>query len=241
VVAGLLLSAPALAQRGGRGGQPPQTARAASPMDIAGYWTALITDDWQYRMITPAKGDARHIPLNNAGQQVAGQWDPAADEAAGLACKGYGAPSIMRLPTRINVTWENDEVLRIDTDFGMQTRLFNFPGANARPGERSWQGFSTAAWEVRPGANPGGPGASLKVDTTNLREGYLRKNGIPFSEETFMTEYYNLITEDDGARYLVIQTYVKDPVYLNGHWVRTLQYRREADGSKWNPTPCTAY
>jgi len=80
----------------------------------------------------------------------------------------------------------------------------------------------------------------LKVDTTNLRAGYLRKNGVPFSENAFMTEYYNLVVEDDGNQYLVIQTFVADPRYLTGHFVRTMQFKREPDGSKRNPVPCSA-
>ena len=81
---------------------------------------------------------------------------------------------------------------------------------------------------------------TLHVDTSNLRAGYLRKNGVPFSEDAFMTEYYNLIVEDDGAQYLVIQTFVADPRYLSRHFVRTLQFKREPDGSKRNPIPCSA-
>ena len=81
---------------------------------------------------------------------------------------------------------------------------------------------------------------SLRVNTNNLRAGYLRKNGVPFSEQAFMTEYYNLIVEEDGAQYLVVQLYVADPRYLTGHWVRTVQFKREADASKRNPTACSA-
>lgn len=231
-------------------GSEPPSPQETAPIDITGYWVSLITDDWQYRMITPPRGDYPYIPLNAAGRAIADNWDPARDEAAGDQCKGYGAPAIMRLPGRLNIQWQDAQTLRMDIDTGEQTRIFHFGDAMAT-GARSWQGFSSAHWDI-PGINSGFGGAgslalrqrgssgSLQVDTTNLRSGYLRKNGVPFSEQTFMTEYYNLISEDDGAQYLVIQTFVEDPQFLNAHFVRTLQFKRESDGSKWNPRPCSA-
>ena len=239
-VLAMLALTPTLQAQFGRGAAgPPAEGRTGAPIDMTGYWTALITDDWQYRMITPQPGDYSYVPLSPEGRRVADTWDSAVDEAVGEECKGYGAPAIMRLPTRLRVSWEDDNTLRIDTDLGMQTRMFYFPSAQAESGERTWQGFSAAEWEVEGGR--GGPTfGSLKVDTTNLRPGYLRKNGVPFSEDTFMTEYFNLLTEDNGDQYLIIQTFVDDPVYLSGHFVRTLQFKREPDGEKWNPTPCVA-
>jgi hypothetical protein len=247
----------AAAAQGRRGAQAaaPTTARAAAPIDITGHWVSLITDDWVYRMITPAKGDYSYLPLNAEARRVADTWDPARDEAAGEQCKGYAAPAIMRLPSRVEICWQDDNTLELDIDTGMQTRLFHF-GQREPQGARSWQGWSAASWELsgnRANANasffanaPTSLAAiervgSLRVDTSNLRAGYLRKNGVPFSEDAFMTEYYNLIVEDDGNQYLVIQTFVADPRYLAGHWVRTLQFKREPDASKRNPVPCSAH
>ncbi|HEY9182285.1 MAG TPA: hypothetical protein VIQ99_03735, partial [Gammaproteobacteria bacterium] len=228
---------------------PPPTARAAAPIDITGHWVSLITDDWVYRMITPAKGDVSYVPLNAEGRRIAETWDPARDQAAGEACKGYAAPAIMRLPSRVEITWQDDNTLKLDIDTGMQTRVFHF-GQREPQGARSWQGWSYATWELSGTTEQFYPGptslgqikraGSLRVDTSNLRAGYLRKNGVPFSENAFMTEYYNLLVEDDGNQYLVIQTFVADPRYLTGHFVRTLQFKREPDGSKRNPVPCSA-
>lgn len=244
-----LVTAAEAQQRGAAQQQAPATARAAAPIDITGHWVSLITDDWVYRMITPAKGDFSYVPLNAEGRRLAEAWDPARDEAAGEECKGYAAPAIMRLPSRVEITWVDDNTLKLDIDTGMQTRLFHF--GNAEPqGARSWQGWSSASWELSGTTEQFYPGptslgqikraGSLKVDTTNLRAGYLRKNGVPFSENAFMTEYYNLIVEDDGNQYLVIQTFVADPRYLTNHFVRTMQFKREPDASKRNPMPCSA-
>jgi hypothetical protein len=237
--------------QGRRGAQPtqPATPRAGAPIDITGHWVSLITDDWVYRMITPAKGDVSYVPLNAEGRRIAEAWDPARDEAAGEQCKGYAAPAIMRLPSRVEITWQDDNTLKLDIDTGMQTRLFHFNQREAQ-GARSWQGWSSASWQLSGTTEQFYPGPTslgqvkraggLKVDTTNLRAGYLRKNGVPFSENAFMTEYYNLIVEEDGNQYLVIQTFVADPTYLRGHFVRTLQFKRESDGSKRTPVSCSA-
>ena len=115
------------AQRGGAQGPAP-TPRAAAPIDISGYWVSLVTDDWRWRMVTPPKGDYLYLPLNPAGRQAADNWDPAKDEAAGEQCKGYGAPSIMHLPGRLRITWEDDSTLKLDADAGTQTRVFQFIG-----------------------------------------------------------------------------------------------------------------
>jgi len=242
-------TADAQARRPAPAAGPPATAKAAAPIDITGHWVSLITDDWVYRMITPAKGDVSYVPLNPEGRRVADAWDPARDEAAGEQCKGYAAPAIMRLPSRVEITWQDDNTLKLDIDTGMQTRLFHF-GQTEPQGARSWQGWSAASWQLSGTTEQFYPGptslgqikraGTLKVDTTNLRAGYLRKNGVPFSENAFMTEFYNLIVEDDGNQYLVIQTFVADPRYLTAHFVRTMQFKREPDASKRNPVPCSA-
>jgi hypothetical protein len=231
---------------------PPASGKAGAPIDLTGNWVSLITDDWVYRMITPKKGDYLYVPLNAEGKRVADTWDPARDQAAGEECKGYAAPAIMRLPSRVQISWQDDNTLKLDIDNGMQTRLFRF-GQREPQGARSWQGWSYARWELSGNTERQPTFAdantslgsvkrqgALHVDTSNLRGGYLRKNGVPFSEDTFMTEYYNLIVEEDGNQYLVIQTFVEDPKYLTRHFVRTLQFKREPDASKRAPVPCSA-
>ena len=169
----LILALPTGAQaQFGRGAAPPPVqGRDGAPFDLTGYWTALITDDWQYRMITPVAGDYSYIPLNDEGRRVADEWDSAADEAAGEECKAYAAPAIMRLPTRLRIAWENDQTLRIDTDLGMQTRMFHFDGAEApMPANRPGRDSLEAAWEIEGGR--GGPVfGSLKVDTEQSATG----------------------------------------------------------------------
>src|ERR1700741_2685610 len=134
IVLAVLLSIPvagAYAQAG-RGGVP-STPKAVSPTDFTGYWVSVVTEDWLYRMVTPAKGDYASVPLNAEGRKLADAWDPAKDEAAGNQCKAYGAPAIMRVPGRLHITWQDDNTLKIEADSGRQTRLLHFGAAS--PGQ----------------------------------------------------------------------------------------------------------
>src|SRR5438874_10930723 len=150
--------------RGGAGQRGTQTPKEAAPIDLTGYWVSIVTEDWRYRMVTPAKGDFASLPTNPAGTQAGQQWDPAKDEAAGEQCKSYGAAAIMRVPGRVHITWDNDTTLKIETDAGQQTRLFRFGESQPPAGPGTWQGNSVATWET-PGGRRGGPpaGGSLKV------------------------------------------------------------------------------
>jgi hypothetical protein len=230
-----------LAQGRGRGAQPPGTARASAPFDATGYWVAVITEDWRWRMVTPAKGDYQSIPINAAAQKVGDAWDPAKDEAAGEQCKAYGAPGLMRAPTRLNISWLDDNTLKVESDYGMQTRLLRFSTQKPSGGAPSLQGESVAQWQgVGRGAGEGNGGGTLFIRTSNLRPGYLRKNGVPYSANTTMTEYWDLITEPNGDRRLLMLLIVEDPVYLQQPWTVPVHFKKERDGSKWDPTPCSA-
>jgi hypothetical protein len=227
----------------GRGGGPA-TARAAAPFDPTGYWVAIISEDWRWRMVTPAKGDVVSIPLSVEGLRVAEAWDPAKDEAAGEQCRAYGAPGLMRGPTRLHVTWQDDNTLKIESDYGTQTRLLRFGAAGAvAPGAKTWQGVTTAQWIMAAGGarGRGGPRhGSIKSVTTQMRPGYLRKNGVPYSDRAVFTEYWDLQTETNGDQYLVDTNLVDDPVYLQTPWITALHFKKEPDGSKWDPSTCDA-
>jgi hypothetical protein len=234
--------------RGGRGG-PPLPPKQDAPFDATGNWVSVVTEDWRFRMVTAPKGDFAGVPLNADGRKIAGDWDAAKDEASGNLCRAYGAPALMREPSRFHVTWQDDNTLKIESDSGMQTRILHF-GGNPQGAAPSLQGYSVAQWQLSLGGRagrggqgqPGGAaqrGGSLKVVTTNLTPGYLRRNGIPYSARTTLTEYYDLLRESDGDQWLVVKTIVEDPQYLTGPFITSTNLKREADGSKWKPSPCT--
>ena len=257
-------------QRGQRGA--PQPARAATPIDLTGYWVAVVSEDWRHRMATSAKGDYESLPINAEARRVADGWDLDKDNAAGLQCKPFGIGGIIRQPGRLHITWPDDNTLKIDFDAGTQTRLLYFDKSKQPAGEKSWQGFSTAQWEgppagprgaparaqlgnnegpVAPGGGGrgqrGGPalssslnqGGSLKVVTTNFRAGYLRKNGVPYSENASITEYFNRLPQHpNGDNWLLVVTIIEDPTYLTQPFYTSTHFRLEPNGSKWSPTPC---
>jgi hypothetical protein len=211
-------------------------ARDRAPIDLTGYWVSYVTENWRYRMVTPAKGEYRRIPASRAALPLINAWDPAADERAGNQCKSYGAGAIMSVPGRLHITWQDADTLRVETDAGRQTRLFRFAPRTTipSPGPRSWQGESAATWE------PAAGGGSLRVVTSNLRAGYLRKNGVPYGERATVTEHFDVAPLADAGRLLLVTTIVEDPEYLTGPYIVSPHFKKEPDGSKWDPTPCSS-
>jgi hypothetical protein len=247
----VLFCAGAYAQQAGRG-NPAPSPKAAAPADFTGYWVSIVSteDQWLLRMNSPGKGIYPGIFLTPEGRKLADSWDPAKDEAAGDACKAYGAPAIMMVPGHLHVTWENDSTLRIDADAGTQTRIFHFGGPAPQSGDPQLQGYSIARWDSQGGRGTEAgealyrkTGNALKVVTTHMRPGYLYKNGIPYSGNAVLTEYFNRIVEPNGGPngepWLIVMTVLEDPQYLAESFIRTLYFKKLPDGSRWSPSPCS--
>jgi len=267
ILSGCLASS--LAAQGGRGAV---AGRGSAPVDLTGYWVAVVSEDWRHRMETPKKGDVESVPVNAEGRRVANAWDLEKDDSAGLQCKAFGVGGIVRQPGRLHITWQDDNTLKMEFDAGTQTRLLTFDRTKQPTGEKTWQGFSTAQWEgpgggrgaapvraqignstgpIAPGGGGrgqrGGPalassineGGSLKIVTTNFREGYLRKNGVPYSENASITEYVHRLPSEPGEdTWLLVITVVEDSKYLTQPFYTSTQFKLEPNGSKWAPSPC---
>jgi len=255
------------AQQGRAGGPAapatPPTPQASAAIDLTGNWVAVVTEDWRWRMVTPPKGDYASLPINPEGTKVADTWMPAMDGQ----CEAYGMAGLLRMPTRLRISWQDPQTLKIETDAGVQTRLLHFDEHAAAPAARSLQGFTTAEW-IRPGRNAnnafgpgggvggargGGPGAgappapeplprggSLKAVTRMLRPGWLRKNGVPYSENAEVTEFFERFTVPNGDEWFTVDTIVHDSKYYNQDVVVSSHFKKEADASKWSPAPCRA-
>jgi hypothetical protein len=290
-VALLCVSASPVAAQVAQGAPPPpaaqQTARQAAPIDFTGTWASVVTEDWQWRFVTPIVGDYTGVPLNQVGDKTARAWNHEADVQAGEQCKGFGAAGINRLPTRMQISWVDDNTMKLDWDLGTQSRLVYFDKSKAPTGPPSYQGHAIGEWidvpapagrggggrGAAPAAAPaadaapaggragaaaapgreggggragGGRGAAapaaraggLKIVTTNLKAQYLRQNGVPVSEKAVVTEFLDIVPSPDGAQWLVVKTQVDDPTYLSGWYQVSSQFKKEADNSKWSPTPC---
>jgi hypothetical protein len=200
---------------------------------------SVVAEHWHLRMLVPAKGDFSMLPLNPEGRRLANTWDPAKEAAGGEPCKSYGAAAIMRVPGRLSIHWADDNTLQMDIDSGTQTRLLRFGGpARAASEAPQWQGHSVAVWEGVGGRGGGEGSAHLKVTTTRMRPGYLRKNGVPYSAQTTVQEYFDRFTEPNGDEWLVVDSIVTDPQYLTQPYVTSVAFKRIPDRSGWDPTPC---
>jgi hypothetical protein len=241
-LAGLALTAQA-AQPSGP--PPPQTPKAGAPIDLTGYWVSIVNEEWRWRMVTPPKGDYASVPLNPNGRRVADTWDTSQDGS----CKAYGAGGLMRMPTRVHITWEGEDLLKIETDAGKQTRRLVFGKPAPAGTASSLQGYSMAQWNRTlvplglmgfnfgpPRPNP--PGGSLQVVTTNLTDGWLRKNGVPYSANAKVTEYFDRFPSTNGDEWFMVTTVVEDPQYLFEPFVTSSHFKREKDGAKWDPAAC---
>ena len=306
------LATSASAQVAQTGPQPPivqQPARVAAPVDLTGTWASVVTEDWQWRFVTPIVGDYTGVPMNSVADKLARSWNPEADVKAGEQCKGFGAAAINRLPTRLQISWQDENTMKLDWDLGTQSRLVYFDKSKQPVGPPSYQGHAIGEWIDLPapagrggggggggagGAAPaaaqadapaaapaaggraaaagaaagGGRGAGragappaaaaagraggggraggapapraggLKIVTTNLRPQYLRQNGVPVSEKAVVTEYLDVVPAPDGSEWLIVKTNVDDPTYLNGWYIVSSQFKKEANNAKFSPTPC---
>jgi len=221
-------------------GRAQQSAKEMAAIDITGNWAALVTEDWRFRMVVAAAGDYEGIGLTPKGREIANAWDPDADLAAGNACKAYGAGGLMRIPGRLNISWASDNVLQINTDAGMQTRLLKFGPAQDNAGAGTLQGVTRASWQIERAGGFGGPvtGGSINAVTTDMAPGYLRRNGVPYGAQAELKEYFELLIGGDGTQYLTVISVLEDPEHLTQLFTTSTNFKREPDDSKWNPSEC---
>ena len=237
--------------------RPAPTARDLAPIDITGYWVSVVTEDWRYRMVMPMKGDFGSVPLNADGRKMAETWR--AEQAGG--CQAFGVGSGMRAPGRLHITWEGDSTLRIDTEAGAQTRRL-YLGAPPASGAPTWQGVSAATWDGPPDVidvlrtggfdqlNRGTGQAArrlawtpLKVVTTNFRAGWLRANGVPYSDRATITEHFMRYAVPDSGEWLTVRTVVDDPLYLVQPFMVSTNFKKVGppEGGphvEWRPKAC---
>lgn len=233
----------AVAQRGSSA--EPVSARDAAPFDITGYWVSVVSEDWRWRMLDAEPGDALNgIPLNQAGRELAEAW---VSEDGMQSCLTFGGAGIIRYPGRLHIDWEDDDTLRIDFSAGEQTRLLHFNNESTQESSASsLQGDTRANWykerQTR-GLGFGGPvrsfdGGNLRSVTSNLQAAFLQRNGIPYSNQATIEDFYKVIDAPNGDRWLIITSVVTDPVYLQQHWITSTNFKYEENGDNWNPISC---
>jgi hypothetical protein len=234
-----LLTAPSAVAQPGSAGAAALTPRTSAPFDIEGYWISVVNEDWMFRMVTPPAGEYGGVPLNRAGREIADSWNPDDDAQSGDLCRAYGAPALLRIPGRIRFEWQDEDTLLLQTEAGEQTRSIEF--LNAMGGAATRQGLSFARWELA-GGTRGERHGNLRVETSNLLPGYLRKNGVPYSDTAQVTEFLSIYPAPNGDTWLVVTTEVEDPRYLSQSFITSTHFKKlaDAEGSRyWQPLPCS--
>jgi hypothetical protein len=152
----------------------------------------------------------------------------------------------MRIPGRLHISWQDDLTIEVETDAGKQTRLFHF--GNPPDKAADYQGSSKAEWDqgnsgagglfFGGGGAAGAPSGSLKVVTTRMKPGYATANGVPFSGNALLTEYYDLVKERNGVEYLILTAVLDDPTYLSQPMWTSTHFKKQEDAAGFKPVGC---
>ena len=203
---------------------------AEAQMNLAGGWAQRFHEDAPERGAGPEIGDYLGLPINEAARLRADAWDASKWTIPERQCEPHPPDYGPRGPASLRIASTVDEVSQ-DVIAWHVTLMWMLPRRtiymDGRPhpssyAQHTWQGFSTGEWE----------GDMLKVTTTHLKEGWLRRNGLPRSETATLVEYF--IRHGD---YLTLVTVVKDPVYLTEPLVRTSNWVAD-QGFQLGPFAC---
>ena len=204
-------------------------APAAAQVDFSGEWAPRFWEDQLERVPGPELGDFLGIPISDAARLRAESWDASIQTLPEWQCRPHSADYIWRGPSPLTIAKEVDPVSRQIVAFHAQwlrsvDRAVYLDGRPHPPADalHTWSGFSTAKWD----------GDILTVTVTHLKEGYLRRNGLPRSDKATLTEHW--IRNGD---YLTIVSIVNDPVYLTEPFIRTTDYELDLH-QHVPPYPC---
>jgi hypothetical protein len=206
------------------------TIALSAQMDLAGSWGQRFHEDLPERGAGPDIGDYLGLPINDAARLRADSWDAAKWTMPERQCEPHPADYAPRGPASMRISSTIDPVSQDVTSWHttlmwMLPRRTLYMDGRAHPSpnaQHSWQGFSTGEWE----------GDMLKVTTTHLKEGWVRRNGVPRSDKATLVEYFIRHGE-----YLTLVTVVKDPVYLTEAFVRTSNWVLDP-GFQLSPFSC---
>mgnify|MGYP006272605117 CR=1 FL=1 len=198
-------------------------APAHAQYDITGSYNALFHEDQPERIPGPALGDYLGLPINDNARAFAEAWDPSRLTVPEHQCRAHSAPYILRGPLNMRI-WdernpETQQVVAVHVDISnFQQRRTIWMDGRPHPSplaEHTWMGFSTGRWE----------GDTLVVTTTHIKQMWHRRNGLPQSDRTRLTERFTL-----HGPVLTYVTVTEDPVYLTEPLVKTTNMLR-------NPRP----
>jgi hypothetical protein len=202
---------------------------AFGQIDFSGEWAPRFYEDQPERVPGPELGDYLGLPINAAARMRADTWDASLLTLPEWQCRPHGADYIWRGPSNLTITKEVDPVTREITAFhAVWLRSVDRPVyLDNRPhppdyANHTWAGFTTAKWD----------GDMLTTYVTHMKEGYIRRNGVPRSDLATLTEHW--IRHED---FLTVVTIVTDPVYLTEPFIRSTDYQLDLH-QHVPPYPC---
>lgn len=202
---------------------------AEAQVDFSGEWAPRFWEDQPERVPGPDLGDYAGIPISDAARRRAEAWDASIQSLPEWQCRPHSADYIWRGPSNLRISKEVDPVSREITAFHAEwlrsvDRAIYLDGRPHPPegALHTWAGFSTAKWD----------GDMLTVTVTHLKEGYLRRNGLPRSDQATLTEHW--VRNGD---ILTVLEVIKDPVYLTEPLLRSTDYELNVN-QQIPPYPC---
>ena len=208
---------------GGRGGAPA----APAAIDFSGMWTGNMQEDNMERGAGPELVDYAGFPINEAGRLWALSYDPSRLTSQFHQCDGYVAPYSVRSIGNTRVWEERDPKLQklIAIHWYSQTfeghRVIWMDGRPHPPAyaPHTWMGFSTGTFV----------GNALRVETSHIKQGWLRRNGLPESDQATLVEFF--VRHGDHITYTSV---INDPVFLTEPSIKTTDFfRQPTDPGGW--------
>jgi hypothetical protein len=201
-------------------------------IDITGEWANRFHEDQPERIPGPDIGDYLGLPINDAARLRGDSWDASLLTMPEHQCKphpsDYGSrgPANLRIWKEIDLATQNLVAYHTHISWQAPERTIYMDGRPHPPeyAPHTWQGFSTGEWV----------GNVLKVTTTHLKTGWIRRNGIPRSEKATLIEYWTR-----HGRFLTLTGVINDPTWLTESFVRSTNWELDPD-QVIAPYPCEA-
>jgi len=190
---------------------------AFAQVDLTGSWGARFTEDQPERIPGPELGDFLGLPITDGARQWALSWDPSRLTLPEHQCQVHVSPYIYRGPLQLRI-WEDrdpdtQQLIAIKNYISTyeQTRTIWMDGRPHPPEDaaHTWAGFSTGKFE----------GDMLTVTTTHIKQGWVRRNGLPESDKATLSEHF--VRHGNILTHISIVT---DPVYLTEPLIKTQNF-----------------
>jgi len=203
--------------------------QASGQVSLVGQWTGQYHEDQPDRLPGPELGDYAGLPLNAANRKRAQAWSASILSLPLYQCRVHPvdyASSFAQIRVWETVDPDTQNLLAIHVQhFAWGTvRTIWMDGREHPPAyaQHTAMGFSTGEWV----------GETLRVRTTHLKEGWLRRNGVARSWKATLTEHFTR-----RGDVLTWHVYVDDPAYLEEPFFRNRDYILNPSG-RMGPYPC---